>query len=157
MLPLKDNLPAERLPLVTFAVLLATVAAHVTAPTGGGPLLLAGTLLCLWLFGPGVEDAMGRPAFLAFAVVGGLVATTVAAVLGAYVLLRRPARVITLVPVPAFMTIVEVPAVLLVALGLGLQILLGPDVATAGGFMLGLAAARLLAAPRPLRPAPYRV
>src|SRR5205807_4022015 len=40
----------------------------------GSMLHLAGNMLFLWIFGPTVEDAMGRAKYLAFYFVGGLVA-----------------------------------------------------------------------------------
>ena len=81
----------------------------------GGLLHLGGNMLFLWVFGNNIEDAMGRVKFVAFYLLGGLVATlshtvidtsstipsigasgAVAAVLGGYALLYPRARVVTL-------------------------------------------------------------
>ena len=70
----------------------------------------------LWLFGPSVEDAMGRLRFVLFAALGGGAAAAldpaaagagvVAAVLGGYALLYPRAHVVALSLVPGFMTVV---------------------------------------------------
>jgi len=107
---------------------------------GSFPALLV-DLLALAVFAPAVEDALGRVRFLALYLLGGSVAlglrllvvpgsvvpalgavAAVAAVLGAYLLLHPQARVVSLVPVPFFATIVEAPAVLYLALWLGLEL-----------------------------------
>jgi len=96
--PVKDDIPTERPPLLTYALLLANVVVFFAAggdavsrhglvpsdPSVGdaltsmflhtGLLHLVGNLLFLWWFGPNVEDALGRVRFLAFYVAGGLVA-----------------------------------------------------------------------------------
>lgn len=98
----------------------------------GSFLHIFGNMLFLAIFGPNVEDAMSRPRYLAFYLLGGLVALAaqvavdagstgptlgasgaIAAVLGGYILLYPRARVITLVFVVFFVTIIELPAVLL--------------------------------------------
>jgi membrane associated rhomboid family serine protease len=110
----------------------------------GSFLALFFNLLFLILFGPSVEDAVGRVRFLCLYLVGGLLALAlrvavgpssfqpalgasgaVAAVLGAYLLLHPRAKVITLVLVPLFATVVEIPALILLALWLPLQLWLG--------------------------------
>jgi membrane associated rhomboid family serine protease len=97
------------------------------------------------LLGPSVEGALGRVRFCAFCLLGGLLALAAralagagspspvlfsasgvtAAVLGGYLLLYPRARVLTLVAVPFFTTIVEIPAVLLIVLWLALQLYFG--------------------------------
>ncbi|HEY2217648.1 MAG TPA: rhomboid family intramembrane serine protease [Solirubrobacteraceae bacterium] len=98
-------------------------------------------LLALAIFGFAVEDALGRARFLmlyllAAAAAVGLqlllapnsavpafgAAAAVAAVLAAHLLLHPHARVVSLVLLPFFATIVEVPAVLYLTLWLGLQL-----------------------------------
>lgn len=107
---------------------------------GSFPALLV-DLLALAVFAPAVEDVLGRARFLAFYLLGGCLALglrlllapdsiapafgavpAVAVVLGAYLTLRPHARVVSLVPLPFFATIVEVPAVLYLVLWLGLQV-----------------------------------
>jgi membrane associated rhomboid family serine protease len=240
--PLKDNIPTERLPLVTVVLIAANVLVYVVLQRGGweitsltagdwsfaqkaaypcdlanrcgpgelppdhlgaplsvlssmfmhgGLLHLGGNMLFLWIFGNNVEDSMGRLTFLAFYLVGGVAAMAaqtlvdpsaavptvgasgaVSAVLGAYLLLYPRARVITLVILVIFITLIELPAVLVLALWFGQQLLFsaldygaaGTDggvayMAHIGGFVYGLLVIRLLAKPKPqsLRPAPYRV
>src|SRR5271167_1381611 len=98
----------------------------------GSFLHIFGNMLFLGIFGPTIEDSMGRSRFLAFYLLGGLVAlgaqvlvgpdsTTptlgasgaIAAVLGGYLVLYPRARVLTLVLIIFLVTIVEVPAVFL--------------------------------------------
>jgi len=154
-----------------------------------------GNVLALAIFGPSVEDAMGRLRFAAFYLLGGLAALAaqlaaapsstapvlgasgaVAAVLGGYLLLYPRARVLSLVFVVFIVTIVEVPAVLLLVLWFAEQLWLGLEglagasgvessgagvgvawLAPIGGFAFGVLAVRLLVrracAPRPLAPA----
>jgi membrane associated rhomboid family serine protease len=100
--------------------------------------------LALAIFGPNVEDACGRLRFLCFYALGTIVALAlqvllapnspfplfgacggVGAVLGAYVLLYPRARVITLAPVPFVATILALPAVLLGAVWLLVQVWFG--------------------------------
>jgi membrane associated rhomboid family serine protease len=98
----------------------------------GSFLHIFGNMLFLVIFGPNVEDATGRVRYLAFYLLGGLVALgaqvlvspdsaaptlgasgAIAAVLGGYLLLYPRARVLTLVFIVFFVTIVEIPAVFL--------------------------------------------
>ncbi len=44
----------------------------------GGWLHLFGNMLYLWIFGNNVEDRLGRPAFLGFYLLGGIVAAALA-------------------------------------------------------------------------------
>jgi membrane associated rhomboid family serine protease len=101
----------------------------------GGYLHIIGNMLFLWIFGNNVEDSMGPLRFIAFYLLGGVAALAgqvltqpgsevptigasgaIAAVLGGYILLYPRARVLTVVFVIFFFTIVELPA--LVMLGL---------------------------------------
>ena len=137
-------------------------------------------MLFLAIFGPAVEDASGRARYLGFYLLGGLLALgaqvaagpnstapalgasgAIAAVLGGYILLYPRARVLSLVLIVFFVTIVEVPAVFLLGfwfaeqLWLGLEGLAGTGAlgsggqgvayfAHIGGFLFGLLAIRLL-------------
>jgi membrane associated rhomboid family serine protease len=107
----------------------------------GSFLHLLGNMAFLAIFGPAVEDATGRLRFPAFYLLGGLLALgvqiavepnsgipvlgssgAIAAVLGGYLLLHPRARVISLVVIPFMFTLVDVPAVLLLALWLPEQL-----------------------------------
>jgi membrane associated rhomboid family serine protease len=145
----------------------------------GSILHLAGNMLFLWIFGNNVEDAMGPVRFAVFYVLGGLAADAlqvivdpnaavptigasgaVAAVLGGYILLFPRARVITLIFIVFFFTILELPAMLILGFWFLQQIVFGfYDVANPaggggggvayfahiGGFVFGLAAIKLFA------------
>jgi membrane associated rhomboid family serine protease len=144
----------------------------------GSFLHIFGNMLFLVIFGPNVEDATGRVRYLAFYLLGGLVALgaqvlvspdsaaptlgasgAIAAVLGGYLLLYPRARVLTLVFIVFFVTIVEIPAVFLLgfwfleqlyfgAAGLASPIGGGEGVAYfahIGGFAFGLLLIRLFA------------
>jgi membrane associated rhomboid family serine protease len=102
-------------------------------------------VLALGVFGPSVEGALGRVRFCALCLLGGLLAvaaralagvhspatppfaawSAIAAVLGIYLLLFPRGRVLTLVFVPFIVTIVEVPAVLLLGVWLVGQLYFG--------------------------------
>jgi membrane associated rhomboid family serine protease len=115
-------------------------------------LHIGGNMLFLAIFGPSVEDRLGAVRFLAFYLLGGVVAlaaqvgaagsaTTpvlgasgaIAAVLGAYILLFPRARVLTLVFIFFFFTIIELPALLLLALWFAWQIVEAQLSTTGGG------------------------
>jgi membrane associated rhomboid family serine protease len=142
----------------------------------GSFLHIFGNMVFLAIFGPTVEDAMTRPRYLAFYLLGGLVALAaqvavspsstaptlgasgaIAAVLGGYILLYPRSRVLTLVFIVFFVTIIELPAIALlgfwfveqVVLGLlGLANPLGGEgvayFAHIGGFIFGLLLIRAL-------------
>ena len=151
----------------------------------GGWLHIIGNMLFLWVFGNNVEDAMGRARFVAFYLLSGAVAVyaqslidplstiptigasgAVAGVLGAYILLHPKARVVTLVIIIFFVTLIEIPAMFLLAVWAALQFLpaLGQAgvgdvpgdsvayVAHVGGFIFGLVAIKLFTAGRGARP-----
>ena len=144
----------------------------------GGILHIAFNMLFLWIFGNNVEDSMGRPRFLLFYLLAGVVAAytqalltasstvpaigasgAIAGVLGGYLLLFPRARVLTVVLIILFVTIIEIPAAILLAIWFILQFLpaLGQVTTSAaggegvaywahvGGFVFGLAAIKLFA------------
>ena len=144
----------------------------------GGFLHIFGNMLFLAVFGPNVEDAMTRPRYAAFYLLGGVVALAaqvaagpsstdptlgasgaIAAVLGGYILLYPRARVITVIFVIFFFTIVELPAFVLLAVWFVLDGLAGAVnsagsegvayYAHIGGFLFGLASIRAFAKRRP--------
>ena len=110
----------------------------------GGLLHLGGNMLFLWIFGNNVEDSMGRVKFLAFYLLAGLAATAgqvligpnvavpnvgasgaIAGVLGGYLVLFPRARVITVIFIIFFFTIIELPAVLILGFWFLQQLLFG--------------------------------
>jgi membrane associated rhomboid family serine protease len=125
----------------------------------GSLLHLGGNMLFLWIFGNNIEDAMSRWRFAAFYLLGGLVAVgaqvladpnataptvgasgAIAAVLGAYALLYPRARVITVVFIIIFFTIIELPALLVLGFWILMQVLLGAgDLTSPGGTQGGVA------------------
>lgn len=141
----------------------------------GSFLHIFGNMLFLAIFGPNVEDAMSRPRYLAFYLLGGLVALAaqvavgpdstsptlgasgaIAAVLGGYILLYPRARVITLVFIIFFFTILELPAIVLLGFWFAEQLYFGlaglanplggegvAYFAHIGGFAFGLALIRV--------------
>jgi membrane associated rhomboid family serine protease len=110
----------------------ATVVTAFTSMFMHGSLLhLGGNMLFLWIFGNNVEDSMGPVKFVVFYLLAGLAADAgqilvntssevpslgasgaVAGVLGGYLLLFPAARVVTVIFIIFFFTIIELPALL---------------------------------------------
>jgi membrane associated rhomboid family serine protease len=171
--------PRGGLPFATWKTVFTSMFLH------GSFLHIFPNMVFLAIFGPTVEDRIGRLRFAVFYLLGGLIALAaqvlaapsstvpilgasgaIAAVLGAHVLLYPRARVISLVFVVFFVTIVEIPAVLLLGfwfleqLYIGLAGLAGSGgigsssevlayFAHIGGFAFGLLAIRALLPHRP--------
>ena len=205
MIPLRDANPTRRVPIVTLALIAASVGAfayELSRLTAGGDaalaqvftewgivpvelgaalergafgsreaatlitsqflhggwLHLAGNLLYLWIFGNNIEDRFGRVPFLAFYLIGGVVAGltqvaiaptstiptigasgAIAATLGAYLVLYPRARITSLVFLVFFYQLIRVPALIVLAFWFVLQLVDGiaslgvPDAATTGG------------------------
>jgi membrane associated rhomboid family serine protease len=143
----------------------------------GGILHIAGNMLFLWVFGNNIEDRLGRLKFILFYLLAGLVALytqslidpgstaptigasgAIAGVLGAYALLHPRARVLTLIFIIFFVTLVEIPALILLSIWFLLQFIpaLGQVTvqtgggegvayfAHVGGFIFGLAVAAFI-------------
>ncbi|MBI3015370.1 MAG: rhomboid family intramembrane serine protease [Candidatus Tectomicrobia bacterium] len=129
----------------------------------GGFVHLAGNMLYLWVFGNNIEDALGHGKFIAFYFLVGLIASfshilsapdspvpmvgasgAIAGILGAYVYLFPRARIRTLVIFFFFISIVRIPAILVLGVWFLVQILNaggGGGVAWyahIGGFLAGL-------------------
>jgi membrane associated rhomboid family serine protease len=260
MIPLKDNIPNERFPFVTVALIVINVIAYLLSIRHGGSLLggpststvlhdaaipydfthpgkycslepgvtefggagvqavckngpfpgqiptwetaftamflhggilhIGGNMLFLAIFGPNVEEAVGRLKYLVFYLAGGLVALAaqiavgpnsvaptlgasgaIAAVLGGYIVLYPRARILSLIFIIFFVTIIEVPAVLILGFWFLEQLLFGAAglanpagggggvayFAHVGGFAFGLALIRLFAVRRKSEPPSYPV
>ena len=145
----------------------------------GGWLHLGGNMLYLWIFGNNIEDRLGKPLFLLFYLAGGTVAAltqvlidpdspvplvgasgAIAAVLGMYLVLYPGARVHSLIFLGFFVSVIAVPAVIVLGLWFVLQLLpgfasLGGDDAASGGvaffahiggFVMGMACGLLVRA-----------
>jgi membrane associated rhomboid family serine protease len=153
----------------------------------GGLLHLLGNMLFLWIFGANVEDAMARWRFVLFYLLGGLAASAlqvaidpgstvptvgasgaIAAVLGGYILLYPRARVVTIVILIFFFTLVELPAWAMLGIWFVEQALFAATsvanptgggggvayFAHVGGFLFGLLAVRAFAQRRKGLPPP---
>jgi membrane associated rhomboid family serine protease len=261
VIPIKDNIPTDRFPIVTLGLLVANIVAYLLAVRHGGSLLsgpdvqevvkygaipyslthpgkhcglaqslqgaaviacqgqagvtgsptnvispwetvfssmfmhasiihLGGNMLFLWIFGNNVEDSMGHARYLIFYLLGGLAALAlqvavgpnsdtptlgasgaIAAVLGGYIVLYPHARVLTVIFIVFFFTVIELPALVLLGLWFAEQALFGAAGLTSptggsggvayfahvGGFVFGLATIRLFATKRKQVPPRYPV
>ncbi|MDQ6606848.1 MAG: rhomboid family intramembrane serine protease [Actinomycetota bacterium] len=152
-------------------------------------LHIAGNMLFLWIFGNNLEDAMGPVKFLLFYLAGGLAALglqiavdpsstaptlgasgAIAAVLGGYIVLYPRARVLTVVFIVLFFTVIELPAWVMLGIWFAEQAVFGVTNLTnptgsgggvayfahVGGFVFGLLAVRLLVRRRGSPPVPTR-
>jgi len=110
----------------------------------GGWFHVLGNMLYLWVFGDNVEDSMGRGRFILFYLLVGFAGSlahifanpdssmptigasgAVAGILGAYFISFPRSRVLALLPLFIFFTLVEIPAVLFLILWFGMQLLSG--------------------------------
>ena len=263
MFPIKDNIPGERFPFVTVALILVNVVVYVLATGHGGSLIsgpddhevfrlgaipyallhsgahcnivqlgsgavrticntqllaanhipaanplpvwetvltamfthasilhIGGNMLFLWIFGDNVEDAMGPARYLAFYLLAGLAALAlqvavdpgstaptlgasgaIAGVLGGYILLYPRARVLTVVFIILFFTVIELPAVVMLGIWFAEQAVFGAVDLTdpagggggvayfahVGGFAFGLLTVRALATRRRVGPSQIAV
>lgn len=121
--------------LATFVPLVSHMFLH------GGWLHVLGNMLYLWIFGDNVEDRLGSAQYLVFYLLCGIVAAigqgliapspmvgasgAIAGVLGAYLLMFPTARVSTLVFLGLFITIVELPALVVIGMFIVLQVIEG--------------------------------
>jgi membrane associated rhomboid family serine protease len=165
----------ERTPLEFFTAIVFSTFLH------AGFMHIAGNMLFLWIFGNNIEDHLGHFGYLLFYLVGGIAASmahvlthaddvipsvgasgAVAAVMGAYILLFPKAKVKVLLPIFIIFTIVQMPAVVVLALWFAYQFFIGAQefarggtevawMAHVGGFAFGLVAIFLLGG-RPQRP-----
>ncbi|MEO8378976.1 MAG: rhomboid family intramembrane serine protease, partial [Acidobacteriota bacterium] len=106
----------------------------------GGFVHLIGNLIYLWVFGGAVEDAMGRGRYLLFYVACGAAGSllhaslfpasvipsigasgSIAGVLGAFLVLRPRARIVTLFPLVVYWAMAEIPALLFLPVWFAMQ------------------------------------
>jgi membrane associated rhomboid family serine protease len=135
----------------------------------GGWLHLGSNMLYLWIFGDNIEDSMGHVRFLIFYLLCGVAAAlaqgfvdpdsavpmvgasgAIAGVLGGYILLHPGATVRVLIFLGFFITMMHVPALLVLGIWFALQLFAGLATpmtegggvaffAHIGGFVAGLA------------------
>ncbi len=118
----------------------------------GGWLHLIGNMWFLWLFGNNVEDCLGPVRYVVLYLVGGLLASAahwlvdpasttpvigasgaVATILGAYAVTWPWARVHTLVILVIFITVIDLPALLVLGVWFLAQVASGRQALAAGG------------------------
>lgn len=146
----------------------------------GGWVHVIGNMLFLWVFGDNVEDRLGHFKYLLFyllaGIAGGVVhvitnpASTipvvgasgaVAGVLGAYIIAFPRSRILALVPIIIIFTLMEIPAVIFIALWFFIQLFNGVASlggaanpvawwAHVGGFLMGMLLIKMMA-PRVVR------
>jgi len=139
----------------------------------GSWLHILGNMVFLWAFGPVIEDAMGRMRYLAFYLIGGVVAMlaqvsaspgstvpclgasgAIAAVMGAFIVMYPRDRIRSVVWILIFIRVTYIPAILLIGVWFVIQLLDAGAVARVqtggvaylahvGGFVFGVVTARL--------------
>jgi membrane associated rhomboid family serine protease len=140
----------------------------------GGWLHIGGNMLYLWIFGNNVEDKIGRIKFLLFYFISGIAAAAlqtatspdsvvpslgasgaIAGVLGAYLVMFPRRRVLSIVPIFFFFSLIALPAVVVLGFWFVLQFFSGATTlaqhvtggvayfAHIGGFVTGVVAALL--------------
>ncbi|HXH41646.1 MAG TPA: rhomboid family intramembrane serine protease [Thermoanaerobaculia bacterium] len=156
----------------------------------GGFVHLIGNMIYLWVFGGAVEDALGHFRYFLFFIVCGAIGSlshtilfphstvpsigasgSIAGVLGAFLVLRPRARIITLLPLVVYWAMVEIRAVIFLPVWFGMQFLNGfLSIAAAhgtqevagvawwahvGGFLFGAAVGVISRRSSPERVTPY--
>lgn len=152
-------IPARLFGLAALPPELVTVPAWATVVTSmfmhGGFLHLGGNMLYLWIFGDNIEDSMGHGRYLVFYLAAGTIAAltqglmdpaseipmigasgAVSGILGAYILLHPGATVRVFVFLGIFATIMHIPAVIVLGVWFGGQLL---SAATAAAGEAGVA------------------
>jgi rhomboid family protein len=166
---LRDALASGHLALQPLATIITHQFIH------AGWLHILGNMLYLWIFGDNVEDRMGSGTYLIFYLVAGVIAAlgqalvapatmvgasgAIAGVLGAYFVLSPGARVRTLVFLGIFITVVTLPAIIVIGEWILIQVISGFEglriaanpatenvayVAHVFGFVTGIVAVALL-------------
>jgi membrane associated rhomboid family serine protease len=181
-IPREVTHPSTQVPIARGCPDAPTASPYLTIFTAmfmhGGLLHLGGNMLFLWIFGNNVEDSMGPVKFIVFYLLGGVAALVlqvaidpnstvptlgasgaIAGVLGGYIVLFPRAKVVTVIFIVFFFTILELPALLVLGFWFLEQAVMGYfDLANPtgggggvayfahiGGFVFGLAAVRVFA------------
>lgn len=142
----------------------------------GGFLHLLGNMIYLWIFGSSIEDALGHVRYVLFYLAGGVLAGmiqvvadlgaevpmigasgSIAAVLGAYLVLYPRRNILIFIWLFFFVQTIKVPAILALGLWFFMQVLGSGEgvawMAHIGGFVIGLLMVRYFM-PRARRPKP---
>jgi len=117
-----------------------------------GVMHLAGNMLFFWIFGNNIEDVLGKVRFILFYLICGLIAAlchvfmdtqsqipmvgasgAISGILGAYLMLFPHARVKTLVFLGILITIIRIPASILLVFWMGIQIYSNLAMGSEGG------------------------
>jgi len=140
------ELPPELRVLPAWLTLFTSMFMH------GGFMHLAGNMLYLWIFGNNIEDALGRVRFVIFYLLCGIAAATgqilqdpaseipmigasgaISGVLGAYLLLYPKARVLVLVPLGFYLSMMKLPAAWVLGLWFVMQLVSSALTDSSGG------------------------
>lgn len=121
--------------LGTFVPLITHMFLH------GGWLHIIGNMLYLWVFGDNIEDRLGSATYLLFYLLCGIVAAigqglvspspmvgasgAIAGVLGAYLVLFPTARIRTLIFLGIFITVLQLPALVVIGFFIIIQFIEG--------------------------------
>lgn len=188
LLPIRDDNPTRRFPVVTIALIAINLAIYIYTLTFPGqqmlvefynryalfpraivtghlvvpneiqpvylslitsmflhdsplPLHVGFNMLFLWIFGNNVEDVFGSVKFIAFYLLAGIAGSllqiaidpssaipnigasgAISGVLAAYLILFPSARVLTVIPIIFFFTIVRIPAIVVIGFWFILQV-----------------------------------
>lgn len=106
----------------------------------GGFVHLAGNMIYLWVFGGAIEDELGHGRFFLFYVACGAAGSlahtvlfpastipsigasgSIAGLLGAFLVLRPHARIVTLFPLVVYWAMAEIPAIVFLPVWFGMQ------------------------------------
>jgi membrane associated rhomboid family serine protease len=156
----------------------------------GGFVHLIGNMIYLWVFGGAVEDALGHVRYFIFFIVCGVIGSlthtmffphstvpsigasgSIAGILGAFLVLRPRARIVTLLPLVVYWAMVEIRAVVFLPVWFAMQFFNGfLSIAAAhgtqevagiawwahvGGFLFGAAVGAIARRSSPERVTPY--
>ena len=122
----------------------------------GGFMHLAGNMLYLWIFGDNIEDILGKPVFLVFYFICGIVAAlsqalpepssqipmigasgAISGVLGAYVVFFPKKKIKVAIPFGFFLQILRLPAYVVLIFWFILQLINGANAGSGGGIAFG--------------------
>ncbi|HEX6641757.1 MAG TPA: rhomboid family intramembrane serine protease [Thermoanaerobaculia bacterium] len=106
----------------------------------GGFVHLAGNMIYLWVFGGAIEDDLGHARYFFFYIACGAVGSlthtllfpqsaipsigasgSIAGILGAFLVLRPHARIVTLFPLVVYWAMAEIPAIVFLPVWFGMQ------------------------------------